>query len=541
MKKILIFMLTMILGLSLAGCKAKETVSEDSYDLPKAKIEVDKETPSWKKNKKEAELSWYVNYDWFAQVWGKDYATKFITEDTGVSVTYQAGTSENLNTMMASGELPDIITIDGADPLVKDAAKFALPLDVLADKYDPFFFNGASKKEVTDYYTLEDGHLYGYPNFATTQEDYEKGGLYGNEAFLVRKDIYEQIGQPDMSTPEGFLSALEKVKDLGLKDDNGNPIVPFGTWPLLTTEDHRIFADTVADMIGVPLTEDDKYYDRYMDEDFQKWFGILSQARQDGLTDRDMLTMNDDNNNAQVINGSYFAYYQPNIIGDTDAMTQRFTKSQDASYIAVDGPASTVGRETIVQGPSLQGWTMTFISKQCKDPEKAMELLTYLTSPEGDTVMNYGREGKTYTMVDGKPVLNEDILAFKQNDPSKYEGEIGLGTHPWVTDSALLSRQMGSSQFPAALVQQKEWTSEKLFFPGKITNLDAKLSKESLRNLEKINQNWAQTSAKILSAKSDDEVKTQFDEFKSYRESTGWKKIVDERNEQIKNNIEKGQ
>ncbi|MEH7479641.1 extracellular solute-binding protein [Neobacillus drentensis] len=541
MKRALVSVVIMACGLSLVGCGGSKTASEESYNLPKAKISVSKDTPSWKKDKEKANLTWYVNFDWFAQKWGKDYATKFITEDTNVSITYQAGTSENLNTKMASGDLPDIVTLDSQDPLVKDAAKWALPLDVLSKKYDPYFYNGASKEEVTKYYTTKDGHLYGYPNYATTKADYEKGGLYGNEAFLVRKDIYEQIGKPDMSTPEGFIAALKKVQELGLKDDSGKPIVPLGTWPLLTPDDNRIFSGMLADMIGVPLTKNDKQYDRFMDKDFQKWFSTLSQARRDGLTDRDMVTMNDDNNNAQVINGSYFAYFQPNIIGDTDPMSQRSLKSPDASYIAVNGPASTIGRKTIVQGPSLEGWTLTFISKKVKNPEKAMELITYLTSPEGDNVMNFGREGKTFKMVDGKPVLNEDLLTLKQTDPAKYETEIGLGTHPWVTDSALLSRQMGVSQFPAALMQQKEWTMDHLVFPGKITNLDAMLSKESGRNLNKINQNWSQTVAKILNAKSDSEVANYFKDFNSYRESTGWKQITDERNKQIEYNIEKGQ
>ena len=101
-------------------------------------------TPSWQKDKGTADLSWYINFDWFSQVWGKDVATKFITEDTNVNITYQNGTDDKLNTMMASGDLPDLITISGSSPLIKEASKFAIPLDELAKKYDPYFLEQSS-------------------------------------------------------------------------------------------------------------------------------------------------------------------------------------------------------------------------------------------------------------------------------------------------------------------------------------------------------------------------------------------------------------
>ncbi|MFD1907495.1 hypothetical protein ACFSQ7_31415 [Paenibacillus rhizoplanae] len=34
-----------------------------------------------------------------------------------------------------------------------------------------------------------------------------------NQTFLVRKDLYEEMGEPDLSTPEGFLGALQLLKD----------------------------------------------------------------------------------------------------------------------------------------------------------------------------------------------------------------------------------------------------------------------------------------------------------------------------------------
>ncbi|WMT42546.1 extracellular solute-binding protein [Paenibacillus sp. D2_2] len=537
MKKSILLLTLVALVVSLTACGGKKS----SAELPDSTIEVDKDTPSWKNDKATADLDWYINFDWFAQTWGKDVSSKYISEDTGVNITYLGGSDDKLNTMMASGSLPDIITVDGSNPFVKEAEKFAIPLDVLAEKYDPYFLEKAAKPETLKFFTRDDGHIYGYPNFSNTKSDYEKGGIYANQGFLVRKDIYEQLGKPDMTTPEGFISALEAAQKLGVKDELGKSVIPIGMSDFNEgSELNGIFNRTLADFIGVPmLTEDGKYYDRYTDADFQKWLKVIVDARQKGLTDRDMITMTKDDKDARVTNGSYFVYFVSDLNSETDTLTVWANENPDKEYIAVNGPSSTVGRKTALPGTSIEGWTQTFITKDCKNPQKAMEFLTYLVSEYGDTVMNYGREGETYTMVDGKPVLNADLLKFKQTDPAGFEKEIGLTTHLWVQDSALLSRQMGLDQFPKALQQAKEWTVDYVVPQFELAGLDVYLTKESSRNAEKINQNWSQTIAKILDAKSDSEVDQAMNEFIKYRQDNGYGKLVEERNKQIEANAKR--
>lgn len=537
MKKSIILLTLVAFVVALSGCGGKKTNAE----LPDSTIEVNKDTPSWENDKATAELDWYINFDWFAQTWGNDVSSKYITEDTGVNITYLGGSDDKLNTMMASGELPDIITVDGSNPFVKDADKFAIPLDVLAEKYDPYFLEKAAKPETVKFFTREDGHIYGYPNFSNTKSDYEKGGIYANQAFLVRKDIYEQLGKPDMTTPEGFISALEAAQKLDAKDELGKSVIPIGVSPFNEgSEPNGVFNRTLADFIGVPmLTKDGKYYDRYTDADFQKWLKVFVDARQKGLTDRDMITMTKDDKDARITNGSYFVYFASDLNSETDTMTVWANENQGKEYIAVHGPSSTTGNKTALPGTSIEGWTQTFITKDCKDPQKAMEFLTYMVSEYGNVVMNYGREGETYTMVDGNPVLNGDLLEFKQTDPAGFEKEIGLTTHLWVQDSALLSRQMGLDQFPKALQQAKQWTLDYVVPQFELAGLDVYLSKESSRNAEKINQNWSQTVAKILDAKSDSEVNQAMNEFIKYRQDNGYDKLVEERNKQIEANEKK--
>ena len=50
------------------------------------------------------------------------------------------------------------------------------------------------------------------------------------------------------------------------------------------------------------------------------------------------------------------------------------------------------------------------ISTQCKNPAAAAEWVDYLYSDEGYMMVNFGVEGKSYNMKDGKPVYTDEIL-----------------------------------------------------------------------------------------------------------------------------------
>ena len=118
--------------------------------------------------------------------------------------------------MIASDTLPDILTLgwwEGQIPEMIDS-DMVYALNELADQYDPYFFKVADQSRL-DWYTQENGNVYGYPNSSYTPADYDKyDNIASNNTFLVKKDMYEAIGSPDMSTPEGFLGALKKAKEM---------------------------------------------------------------------------------------------------------------------------------------------------------------------------------------------------------------------------------------------------------------------------------------------------------------------------------------
>ncbi|WML49052.1 ABC transporter substrate-binding protein [Neobacillus sp. PS3-34] len=539
-KKTALAVTGLALATSLAGCASATSGKDDAakYHLPKAKITVDAETPSWKKDKNKASLNWFFGWDWFGPGHFDTPVEKYIRQDTGVDITYKSGGDDKLNSLIASGTLPDIITVDGGSPLVKELDKVAIPLDILAKKYDPYFMKHVADPSIVKFYKSADGHLYKYPNFAYTKDDYQaKDGLYGNEAFVVRKDLYEQIGSPDMSTPEGFLAALEAVKKLNAKGGDGKAVIPFGI--------SAIGADSVgtdawlADFLGIPTVKDGKLYDRYTDPEFVKWMKVLAKANRQGLLDPDVTTQTDAT--PKISNGTYFAYASANLNGDAYLFPAWANSHPSAAYEAINGPSSKEGSQTVaLSGGSIAGWTRTYISKTCKNPEKAMELVTYLASEKGQATNYFGREGTDYTMVSGKAVFSDAVKDIKNNHPDQMDTKYGFGKNFSLENGSYLSKLAGIDQYSTADQQIYAWTVPYLSDTQSATAfMDANLTSEDSRNKEKIATNWAQTFVKILKAKSNADVDQAFASFKQFRDDNGNAAIEKSRNAVIAQNVKK--
>ncbi len=266
---VVLFILSFILA-NFAGCapKGNETASspkEETSGTEKVQKPSGDE-PGWKLDTSPITFDWYINFSWFAGKWGEDMVSKYVTEKTGVSlniITPAGNEAEKMNTMIASGKLPDFITIGWWEDAVKKMieGKLVLPLNELAENYDPYFFKVADPAKL-EWYKQDDGNVYEYPNASSSPKDFEryKELKPSNQTFLVRKDIYEAIGKPDMRTPEGFLNALQAAKEK-FPEVNGAPLIPFGLNEF-TDVGNSSLEDYLQNFLAIPREKDGKVYDR---------------------------------------------------------------------------------------------------------------------------------------------------------------------------------------------------------------------------------------------------------------------------------------
>jgi len=539
MKKLSVgFLSAALLATSVTGTISNiNAMSVD--ELPESRFEVDPATPSWQKDTEyPAKLTWYVNFDWYAQPgWGVDTVTAKIKEDMNIEVEFISGNDENLNTMLAGGDLPDIITFDKNLSVASEANKFALPLNILAEKYDPYWLEEAAKPETLLWYTEEDGNIYGYPSFSTTAKDYEDGNIFGDQVFIVRQDIYEAIGSPDMSTPEGFLQALRDAKEYMPQSDDGAELVGFGSTAVdIANGGDGAWGGILQDFLNIAPTVDGQVYDRDSDEEYITWLEVLRQAYNDGLITDDQFSDNDNTMKEKLGQGRYFAYLHTNTKGLNEFMSDNNARNPEQTYIAVDGPKNSNGDNPTFSGGNIGGWTQTFITTSTEEPQKAMELITYLTSHYGTMVATFGVEGETYNIVDGQVEYSEETEALRNSDIARFDKEVGLGSYWFVLDDNY-AIEMG--QKPATSIRQMvEWAADKVAPRFETEDMNPTTGSEG-RNLTQLNIARVQALAAYIQAPTAEEGRQIWEDYLASRENYGYSQILEYQNAKIAENLQK--
>jgi len=476
--------------------------------------------PAWKKNTSPITFDWYINFSWFSKKWGGDATAEYITKKTGVSLNFivPAGNeNEKLNTMLASGSLPDFITLDWNNENVKKMinGKLVLPLNELAEQYDPYFFKVTDPAKI-GWYTQPDGNVYGYPNASSSPADYEKYGenFTSNQTFVVRKDMYEALGKPDMSTPEGFLNALQAAKEM-FPDVDGQPLIPIGLHEFNDTGNYSL-EGYLQNFLAIPQQKDGKLYDRRQDPEYLKWLKTFRKANEMGLLAKDIFIDKRPQMEEKIAQGRYFAMlYQR-----TDFATQniaRYQNDPNSAYIAIDGPANAAKDLPTLSGPGISGWTVTLISKDVKDKERAIAFLSYLISEEGNKDLYLGEKGVTYDTIDGKDQFKPEALELMNTDRAAFDQQYGASYTYWM----LMDTNMNLQWAPPSVdpgKQMEDWTKGKAISMSEFDNLDPPpTSKEGVSN-SKNGRLWGKTLPKLLLAETDEQFDSIFNEYLQDRE-----------------------
>lgn len=446
--------------------------------------------------------------------------------------------------MIAANQLPDFITLGWWEEGVKKMVEGGLvdSLSDLATEYDPYFFKVADPAKLS-WYAQPDGKTYVYPNASSSPKDFQTFGTQftSNQTFVVRKDMYEAIGSPDMRTPEGFLNALKLAKEKFPKV-NGQPLIPigfheFGDVGNYSFIDYQQDSSYLANYLALPREKDGKLYDRSTDPEFVKWLKVFRQANQDGLISKDVFVDKRAQMEEKISQGRYFAMlYQR-----TDFAAQQnvlFAKDPNSVYIAVDGPANANMDAPTLSGPAISGWTVTLISKKVKDKARAIKFLSYLISEEGQKDMYLGEKGVSYDTIDGKDQFKPEVLELMNKDRSAFDKKYGSSHTFWM----LMDTNMNLQWAPPAVEpfkQLEDWTKGKTtsFSQYDLINPPA-TSKEGI-NATKIANEWGKILPKLLLSKSDADFDQTFKEFIEKRDKTGFAELQAYRQTKYEENVKK--
>ncbi len=515
-----------------SGTTAGTTQKQEG--LPEPRYTVDPKTPSWKNDPAESvKLNWYVNTDWWSTDFGTDYVTKKLKEDLNIDITFTIGDDSKLNGMFGSGQLPDIITIfDAQSQAAKKANTWAMPLNDLADKYDPYFYE-VINKETFDWAQLDDGKTYGYPSYSNSSDDYEKGYLNATDYFVIREDIYNELGKPDMSTYDSFVQTLKDIKakypsiaPLGLRSFTD------GTRPTTSS-----LGDKFQNHLGVPIANaDGTFYNRNLDEEYLRWLKAFNKAYLEGLISDDIFSDDNATFEEKLASGRYATAFITGAPQLSGTFQKNISEDPKRKYIAIDGPKSSLGNEPAISQSGISGWTVTYITKNCTDPQKAMQIFTYLISDYGRQICFYGEENDTYLVDEnGKYYFKPEIEDMRKNNADKFKKEYRFGEFCLFGVDGFMAEH-GKSTVPESIEQMAEWGRGKVKPQFLLENVKPDAGTAEARNLTNIDSYWSTTLANLIRSANDAAFDKTIEDYKKFLKDTGWDKIVEIQSQKMKNN-----
>ncbi|MDQ6417935.1 extracellular solute-binding protein [Paenibacillus sp. LHD-117] len=370
---------------------------------------------------------------WFAKLAKDKFNIKL-----NIIASNLAGGQQKIATMMASGDMGDLVVFGSNGKDYQDAIKAGLLLDWTKDdlltKYGQGMLENAPEAIEANKKQFGGGTaVYGIGFDVGTGEGPSEGATmtYGPN---LRWDLYQKLGSPEIKTLNDYLPVLKQMQELEPKSESGRPTYGISLWSDWDGN-YMTLAKVVAQFYGynegdglnpagLILTHQNK----------DEWQGVLDEG-------------------GHYLEGLKF-YYDANQMGllDPDSLTQKFSdvssKFQDGQILFshfpwVDNVYNTPERTAQGKGLALVpfseekitsygqspygGNRVWAIGAKAKDPARIMEFLSWLYSPEGVMESNYGPKGLAWDIDEnGKPYVTEfgwkALPANAEPVPAEYGG-----------------------------------------------------------------------------------------------------------------------
>ncbi len=347
-----------------------------------------------------------------------------------IDTSYMESYSNLINTRLASGtDLPDLLVMGGADLTKMGSDGTILELNDLIKQNAPNTNRLFEKyPDIRRTITGPDGTIWGFPGRVAPADAQYSCLVYG-----YRLDWLNKLGIAEPQTITDWYNMLIAFRD---GDPNGNgkqdevPLIcwapnkingfslaygmsPWSNW--FSQVKGKIAFDWTSAATGPKAKE---------------WIAEMARWYKEKLIDQAILVDHYDKAVAMLVTGMAGAELEWS--GAFGAMTtQMKTEYPDAYWALSAPPEGPYGDRAYENYPMTNGerWMLT---KSCKNPALVIQWLDYrFASEEGQLLANYGVEGDTYKMVDGKPQFIESAVKEKHyKDPSALMASKGMSRLP---------------------------------------------------------------------------------------------------------------
>ncbi len=383
-------------------------------------------------------------------------------EQTGVKIKYEQPVGsglEPLNTLLASGQLPDIMVTDfasapgGVQKMVDDGV--IIELDDYIDAYAPNFKKFLEENpDVDKQIKSDDGHYYFFP-FVRGDER-----LTASQGLVLRKDMLDKAGLDVPVTIDDWTEVLRAFKAQGAT-------APFSTSNFMWDEVATGFICGAYGVRGDWYVDNGEAKFGFMEDGMIEAVKLYKSWYDEGLLDHNIVAVAD--LDGQVFQGQTAATILWAGGGIGKYMNAKPTPSFDlvAAPAAVleEGQVSNFGSKGFLYG----GSNNAYITTQCKNIELAMRLIDYNFSEAGHNLFNFGIEGESFNWVDGYPAYTDVIL---KNEEGKSISEAmkpylcASGSFPGVQDYRYLEQYYQLQNQKDAVVVWSQANGDKTKMPN---------------------------------------------------------------------------
>lgn len=329
-------------------------------------------------------------------------------EETGVELEFSHYDATQMNLMMAGGDLPDIIYFPfasnyagGVEKAIKDGVIKTIPYDQMAE-FAPDYLEYIVENDYLRDVTAANGEFYGFPFIRGSDWQSHYMGI------ILRHDWLEELGMDVPETAEEFYDVL-----VAFRDKKGAK-VPFS----LTTEEllnHGLEYGMITSPFGLvqlkPYHINNEVHLGYTEPEYKECLAFLNKLYAEGLLDNSFTTLDTATKNANILSGDAGATI--GLVGGGVGSLMSTAEKTDPKFDLIGAKSLVKNKgETAMSGlydyPVSR--SITVITSACEDVETALKVLNYGYTEKGSLLFNYGKDGESYTMVNGKPVYTEQMV-----------------------------------------------------------------------------------------------------------------------------------
>jgi len=331
--------------------------------------------------------SWPFQEDWYVL----DLIQEYTNADFKITYVDTSGFTEKANLTMASGELPDMISmLDGS--IVQQYAPQGAFINVLEhlDEMPHFKAWYEENQQYALNYLSADGALYTFPQQGV-EETNRRGWLY-------RADVFEELGLEIPTNKDEFYNVLVKLKEaypnsypLAFRSFAGtmnqmNMLAPVWGTSFMDTEDNRFFGydyDSGEWSFGPTSPE------------FKEMLEFYNKLYKEGLLLPNFLTI--DTKGWQDVIANSDSFITLDYLSRIDFFNNSMRESNPEFSIAYMPPPAfnnEIGNQFAYSTKALENIA---VSSQTKQLDKVLSYIDWLYSDEAEEILTWGRPDELYT------------------------------------------------------------------------------------------------------------------------------------------------